>query len=106
MVRSFYNQYYSANLMTATVYGSQPVSDLMNLADVTLTQIKNNNREIPDLAHPEVVSFDSSNLVSTDLNLGQIYRLHSSGQESDVDPGVLAASDPHPLQAESLTVCN
>ena len=64
MVREFYNNYYSANLMTASVYGNQPMTDLMALADSTLSQINNNERQVPDLANPAVESFNENNLVS------------------------------------------
>lgn len=50
--------------MTATVYGNEPMEDLMALADSTLANISNNERTLPDLINPEVVSFDSTNLVS------------------------------------------
>ena len=50
--------------MTATVYGNEPMEDLMALADSTLSNISNNERTLPDLINPEVVSFDSANLVS------------------------------------------
>ena len=39
LVRNFYERFYSANLITAAVYGHEELGDLMDIADSTLSEI-------------------------------------------------------------------
>ncbi len=65
MVREFYNKYYSANLMTSSIYGNLEMDDLMALADSTLSSVGNYHKEAPDFANPLVAAYNEANLVRT-----------------------------------------
>lgn len=59
-MREFYDKYYSANLMTASIVGNYPVAELEQMARQHFADVPNHNAEVAEITVPAVTDRERS----------------------------------------------